>query len=412
MAAAARELLTPSDSPRPGPLATLGLRRLVVVSHVRHYRWGGQLFAYGPYAREIDVWADLFPEVWIAAPCHDAAPPSDCLAFTRGNIDVLPQPESGGDSITAKLRQVLAMPWLLWRLGSALARADAVHVRCPGSLGFLGVLMAPRFTRNVVAKYAGQWNGFSGEPWTWKVQRALLASPLWPGPVTVYGDWPGQPANVVPFFTSILSERQVGRARASAASRGPIGDPLRVLFVGRLSKQKNVDVLLEALAGLGRESRRFRLRVVGDGPERPQLEERARRLGIAEAVEFAGAVDFEKVLDFYEDSDVLVLASQTEGWPKAIAEGMAFGLICIGTDRGMVPQMLGEERGILVTPEDRTALVAALRGIALEPGRAQAMSRRAAEWAGKHSLEGLREAIGSLLAKWWRPGSDADGPRA
>ena len=79
----------------------------------------------------------------------------------------------------------------------------------------------------------------------------------------------------------------------------------------------------------------------------------------------------------------------------------------------MVPQMLGNERGILVPPRRiDTALVAALRGIALEPGRAQAMSRRAAEWAGKHSLEGLREAIGSLLAKWWRPGSDADGPRA
>ena len=53
----------------------LGLRRLLVVSSATHYLADGQLAAYGPYTREIDIWADLFDEVVIAAPClHERAP--------------------------------------------------------------------------------------------------------------------------------------------------------------------------------------------------------------------------------------------------------------------------------------------------------------------------------------------------
>src|SRR5205814_7925183 len=82
------------------------------------------------------------------------------------------------------------------------------------------------------------------------------------------------------------------------------------------------------------------LRIIGDGPMRKPLEGLATSLGLAERVTFEGAVPQSKVLDFYERAHILVLASQTEGWPKVIAEGMAFGLVCIGSNRGLVPQML------------------------------------------------------------------------
>jgi glycosyltransferase involved in cell wall biosynthesis len=225
------------------------LRRLVVVEQDIHHRHAGQLWGYGPYVREIDVWADLFPEVVIAAPCRDEPPPGDYLPFSRPNISVRPQRQTGGPTLGAKARQVLAVPGHLYRLGRALADADAVHVRCPGNLGLLGVLLAPLFPRPRVAKYAGQWCGFDDEPWSWRLQRAVLRSRWWRGPVTVYGRWPGQPAHVVPFFTSILSSDQVARARAAAAAP-KFADGLRVLYVGRLSEAKNVDVLLRAIASL------------------------------------------------------------------------------------------------------------------------------------------------------------------
>src|SRR5438874_10710117 len=177
--------------------APRAIGKLVVVSHVVHYRVGETLFAYGPYAREIDIWADLFPEVVIAAPCRREVPPADCLPFTRRNIAVAAQREEGGDTVRAKLAQILALPALTLGLARVLRDADAVHVRCPGNLGLIGAVIAPLFSRRLVAKYAGQWDGYRGEPLAVRLQRWLLSSRWWRGPVTVYGRWPNQPRHVV-----------------------------------------------------------------------------------------------------------------------------------------------------------------------------------------------------------------------
>jgi hypothetical protein len=111
------------------------IRRLLIVSHVVHYRHAGQWFAYGAYAREIDIWADLFPEVLIAAPCRDEMPAGDCLPLTRPNIDLAPQGETNGHNWRGKIAQLLVViPRLVWTLARAMRRADAIHVRCPGHI--------------------------------------------------------------------------------------------------------------------------------------------------------------------------------------------------------------------------------------------------------------------------------------
>ena len=386
------------------------LCRLLVVSHVIHYRHVGELYAYGPYAREMDVWADLFSEVLIGAPCREERPPGDAIQFTRSNISIAPQPETGGDTRAAKVLQLAKLPFLIWSLSKAMRSADAIHVRCPGNLGLLGVVLAPLFCRRLIAKYAGQWTGYEGEPLTVGLQRALLRSRWWRGPVIVYGTWPNQPAHIVPFFTSIMTNQQMKRARRSSSARDAFSDPIRVLYVGRLSQSKNVHVLLSALSTLSSEGIKLRCDIVGDGPHRATLENQARELGVNDLVLFAGAQDFEHALSFYERNDVLVLASQTEGWPKAIAEAMAFGLVCIGSNRGLIPEMLGEGRGLVVPPGDVQALSTVLRDIAVAPERYYEMRVRAAEWSQRFALESLRDALCQLLEARWQVSLASYGP--
>lgn len=374
--------------------------RLLIVTNVVHYSSGGRLHAYAPYAREIEIWADLFPQVILAAPCKNAAAPGDCAPLHRGNISIAPQKEVGGETWKAKAALAVSIPVLIWQLSLSMTKADAIHVRCPGNLGLLALLLSPLFTRYRVAKFAGQWGRHPAENWTVRLQRAILRSRWWKSPVTVYGEWPGQPSHVIPFFTSVLTADQIARAR-KAAGRGKTGDPLRVLFVGRLSRAKNVDVLLEALAQLRLEGLQCRCSIVGHGPERRRLEDLTRSLGLADFVEFAGGMEFARVLEYFERSDVLVLASETEGWPKAIAEAMAFGVICIGSNLGLIPQMLGSGRGLLVQPRNRSALCNALRQIVLDPQRFEPMRAQAAAWAQQYSLESLRETLRSLLEKQW-----------
>lgn len=374
------------------------IEKLLVVTHVVHYQWDSQLFAYGPYAREIDIWADIFPQLLIAAPCRCEIPPKDAIPFTRPNIQICPQIQVEGQKWRERFIQLLALPRLTFDLVKAMRQTDAIQVRCPGSLGFLGSILAPLFSPYRIAKYAGQWNGFPGEPLSWRFQRRILRSGWWKAPVTVYGESPGQPAHVIPFFTSIMDEGQVERAKSCASIERP-RRPLRILFIGRLTLEKNVHVLLNALQRLQQEGFQFECRIVGGGAQQEKLEQQAASL--RSAVKFLGPLPVQQVFEQYEWGDILVLISETEGWPKAIAEGMAFGLVCIGSNRGMIPRMLDEGRGILIEPGDEQALISTLKTLSQDAQTFRSISQKASAWAQEYSLERLRQAISELLAQTW-----------
>src|SRR5207244_3894251 len=99
---------------------------------------------------------------------------------------------------------------------------------------------------------------------------------------------------------------------------------------------KHVDAVLRAVAEVEQAGHPVTAAIVGEGSERAALEALARELGIESIVEFTGGLSFEDVLNRLERADVLTLVSETEGWPKSIAEGMAFGLVCVGSDCGFV----------------------------------------------------------------------------
>src|SRR5690242_14640983 len=104
------------------------IQKLVIVSHVVHYCFENRLFAYGPYAREIDLWGDLFPYVQIVAPVRYGRPPGDSVAFSGNNISILRVIETGGDSFRAKLAQLVCLPSIVSGLCRAMRSADAIHV--------------------------------------------------------------------------------------------------------------------------------------------------------------------------------------------------------------------------------------------------------------------------------------------
>jgi glycosyltransferase involved in cell wall biosynthesis len=143
-------------------------------------------------------------------------------------------------------------------------------------------------------------------------------------------------------------------ARA-AAGFGPADFCL--LFVGRLVERKGVDVLLRALAASQR-AKASRLLVVGAGPERQQLERLAAELGIAAQVQFLGEVT--DVAPFHACADAFVFPSRLEGLPNALLEAMASGLPAIATRIGGCVDVMTEQSGVLVPPDDVGALAAAL----------------------------------------------------
>jgi glycosyltransferase involved in cell wall biosynthesis len=171
------------------------------------------------------------------------------------------------------------------------------------------------------------------------------------------------------------------------------GRPCRLLFVGRLSSQKNVARLLRSLALLDVS---YEAVIVGDGELRTQLETLAAQLDVP--VTFVGAQHGDALLDWYAWADVFVLPSNSEGAPLAVLEAMAAGLPVVATDVVGTRDLL-RDVGLLTEPSDG-ALAEGLRSLICSEASRAALgesSRRAARalnWDDAvMKLEGIYEGL-------------------
>ena len=142
-----------------------------------------------------------------------------------------------------------------------------------------------------------------------------------------------------------------------------------LLSVGAVVPRKGYDVLVAALAGL--KDLRWRLTIVGDRTRDPmaaaRLDADIVALGLADRVTAAGAVSGEGLAALYAGAELFVLPSRFEGYGMAFAEAMAYGIPVIGTTAGALPQTIPSGTGILVPPDDVSALAAALRRLLEDP---------------------------------------------
>jgi glycosyltransferase involved in cell wall biosynthesis len=139
---------------------------------------------------------------------------------------------------------------------------------------------------------------------------------------------------------------------------GPAAAPV-VGAISRLSKEKNVALLLRAFALVAREIPEAELRVYGDGPERAALEALAASLGIAAKVAFLGHVPDAGAR--CGEFAVFAVPSSRESFGLAVLEAMACGVPVVATAVGGLPELiLDGETGKLVAPEDERAMAGAL----------------------------------------------------
>ena len=139
------------------------------------------------------------------------------------------------------------------------------------------------------------------------------------------------------------------------------GSPL-LLSVGHLVENKGHALVIDALAEIRRHFPDARLAIVGQGPDRERLRERAALRGCEERVTFAGAVEHASMIDWYNAADVLVLASAREGWANVLLEAFASGTPVVATRVGGSPEVVTDERvGRLVENRDGSSIAEAVQ---------------------------------------------------
>lgn len=169
---------------------------------------------------------------------------------------------------------------------------------------------------------------------------------------------------------------------------GAAADALIIISVGRLTRQKGFDVLLEAFRRLDARPRPLNLWLVGDGELRRELEEQAAALNLGDCVRFLGyRADVPALL---QCSDIFAIASRYEGMPLAILEAQAAGLPCVVSAVGEnAHQVDNGSNGLVVPPEDSAALAASLQQLLDDPALRQRMSAAARQKAAGFSDQRL-----------------------
>jgi colanic acid/amylovoran biosynthesis glycosyltransferase len=156
-------------------------------------------------------------------------------------------------------------------------------------------------------------------------------------------------------------------AFAFSERRALNGGPVRALTVGSLIPRKGHRVLVEALAGADPMLARVQLTIVGEGPERPALEELIRRHGLEKRIALLGAQPEDRVGELLREADLFVLPSKAdangsmEGIPVVLMEALASGVPTVATRMSGIPELIEDSvTGTLAEPDDVVSLRAAI----------------------------------------------------
>src|SRR6266550_9012467 len=327
------------------------MRRVLVLSHAYlQPTHRGKLRALAARGLEVTV---AIPQRW-REPWFGR--PIDVAWERQGGLEVFPLPARGmskGEVSKAKYGRRALKALLRDR------RPDLVQIEEePNTHAARQVLGAARrlgipvvlFTHQNVDLEQGWWAHWKQRRMLRKLTGLVAGSDL--AGTLVRRDAPNLPIAVIP---------QLGALAPHEPQHVP-HEGLAIGYVGRLVPHKGLDILLQALAQ--QRGAKWRLTIVGDGPERERLEALASELRLAARVRWTGGLPAEQVANLWPDLDVLVQPSRAQdNWRETnghvLIEAMANEVAVLGTDSGVIPELIGDA-GLVVPNGDVAALSAAL----------------------------------------------------
>lgn len=272
---------------------------------------------------------------------------------------------------------------------SVIRRLHLVHVHSPFVTGWMGLRYARRYGMPVIYTYHTQLEAythyvpfdqhatrFATETLTRTFANSVDAVVVPTETMHARLRELGVTARIDVVPSGIDVERFAsGRRDDGARSSLGVTEDLLLLFVGRLAKEKSVDIVLRALKLANRDD--LTLAIAGDGPAREELEELAAALGVARRVRFLGAVERDRLPDLYASSDAFVFPSTSETQGLVLAEALAAGVPVIAADTPQNRDVLGASgRFVAPTPE---AFGVALATLVAQPADARQRARESAD---------------------------------
>lgn len=234
-----------------------------------------------------------------------------------------------------------------------------------------------------------------GRGWNWLRRRyyprAASVVALTAASAEAMRDWHPKPAAVIPSAVD-TSRSPIKPAPADETGRRKI-----VLGVGRLAWEKGFDRLIAAFASVALRHPDWKLRIVGEGPMRDNLQRQMSESGLEQRADLLGwQCDIDAC---YRSADLFVLSSRYEGFPSALLEAMATGLPCLAVDCESGPREIIRSGvdGVLVPEEPATALSDELDLLMNDRERRMQLGRAASQTVQRFSWNAMVDAYEELL---------------
>ena len=314
--------------------------KFLVITDAHLIQQDGKKVAYAPYVKEMDLWMRHVGEVTFI--CPDTIKGTLLAqAFLRQDFKQIGLRRLEFHTFWSAFISILTVPYQFFVLCFAFAKADHIHLRCPGNLALLASIVQILFPfKKKTAKYAGNFDPNAAQPIAYRWQKRILSNTFLTKNIDVlaYGKWPDQSKNVKPFFTATYKRNQI-----TPLTKKDWNGPFKAVFVGTMGANKRPIEVFEIIKELIDMGIAISIDFYGDGPLRSEIASRVELLGLEDKVLMHGNVDNSIVTEAYKNAHFSFLLSKSEGWPKAVAEAMFWGCVPIASAVSCVPWMLGVE---------------------------------------------------------------------
>jgi glycosyltransferase involved in cell wall biosynthesis len=321
-------------------------RKLIIISHTQHFKSNdGVIMGWGPTINEVNFLANYWEEVIHIACFHSSTMPLSSLPYTKNNIHFIPIPPYGGNTIKDKFSIFFKIPGIIATILKAIKGASEVQLRLPTSMGlFLLPLFSFFVSRKFIlwVKYAGNW-GQRNPPLSYRLQRWWLNKNIANCKVTINGFWEGQPKHCLSFENPCLSLDDINNGKEISDSK-TFNSPYVLTFVGRLESSKGIDRIITALKVIPPE-KIHEIHFIGDGNNKLLYEKET--LFLQDKITYHGFLDKKGVHDILARSHFLLLPSDSEGFPKVVAEAACYGTIPVVSDAGSISHYVNETNGFV-----------------------------------------------------------------
>ncbi|MGC6429632.1 MAG: glycosyltransferase [Jejuia sp.] len=372
--------------------------KFLVISHAIHKRVHHDVFSYAPYVKEMNLWFKYVDEVTVVAPFSQSNIDTNIEAsYQHNKLTYKALPKIQFTNITHVITSLFKTPYILIIIFLECLKTDHIHLRCPGNIGLLGCCIQVLFPRKTkTAKYAGNWDPNSNQPLSYRIQKKLLKNTFFSKnmSVLVYGSWKNQTENIVPFFTASYYSSEI-----EPLTKRNYKETLQFIFVGTLSPGKRPLFAIQFIETLNFNNIDSKLTIFGEGMEGHSLKTYVKSKGLENIIEFKGNKSKDIIKSAYKKAHFAILPSKSEGWPKALAEAMFFGVIPIATKISCIPYMLDNgNRGFLIKPELQEAVSKFIKCI-VDGKKLQNMSQLAHNWSKNYTLDYFEKEIGDFIKR-------------